>query len=153
MKKVFVLIGIMVSLLSFSQSDLWKVDMTLYGDTIIYFTKNGADWHGNLVSVDVNFKYPEDNTGKLYLGGTNKPVSNKIGVTDFKTYTPWDNNPIPIDTTSTDTTDIYTVNGSLWWGAGYSCTKGFPFDLPAFRYVAGTCDSVQLFMYWRKLDD
>jgi hypothetical protein len=150
MKKIFVFIALLISLSGFSKSDIWVIDITLYGDTVISYPKTGVDWHGKNVSVDINVKYPEDATGVLTVGGTNNTTSNKIGVIDFKLYDGWTENPITVDTTAEI---LEIVNESLWWGTGFNCVKGFPFDIPSFKYEHNTCDSVKLFMYWRLIDN
>jgi len=148
MKKIFVFIGLLVSLTLFSQSvvDKWVISGTFTKDTILKYKSPASLWIGGKVSVDVELKYPHDNTGILSLGGSDDLVSAAIGTTEFKYYEGWDNNPLTIDTTANI---LFQLGTNKWWGRGYSCVEGFPKMIPAIQWDANTCTHVQYYIIFR----
>ena len=147
MKKLFLIAGLFIVTLCNAQviETLSKL-ITLYGDTTYYFYDTRFDWSGRSATIDINIFRPEDNTGVLYIGGTDKLTSKLTGVTDFKYETEISQNPLTIDTTGTD---IGPNADSSWWGCKFKITSKFGFPIPAFKYKANTCDSVTLLLIYK----
>lgn len=129
--------------LSIQAQSEFIVNLKLYGDSTIVHKTRWGDWHGKNVACRIMVKNPEDNTGIFSVGGSDPDITSITGVTDFSYYTGWANNPVTIDTSGTI---IKPNSDSTWWGIGYNNVKGFPFPLPAIKYEANTCDSVEVYI-------
>jgi hypothetical protein len=147
MKKIFIIMGLIVTTLSFGQvTGSWnpagsvEYYFTLYGDTTIIAPSRLGNFFGKYTIVDIAIKNPEDNTGVLSLGSSNRAVTLATGVDDFKSISVINSaaNPLTIDTTGT----ILKYNAdSTWWGVALEF-EHLTGKQPAIKYVANTCDSV-----------